>query len=72
MFMIFLRYFPNILKNRENLIKIGRPGDCMNFRETPGKIGRVGMSAESHYAICSHSEDNLHIKIVKYLKNKAS
>ena len=47
MFMIFLRYFLNILKNRENLIKIGRPGDCMNFRETPGKIGRVGMSIMS-------------------------
>jgi hypothetical protein len=44
MFMIFLRYFPNILKNRENLIKIGRPGDFINFWETPGKIGRVGMS----------------------------
>ena len=42
--MIFLRYFLNILKNRGNLIKIGRPEDCMNFRETPGKIGRVGMS----------------------------
>jgi hypothetical protein len=41
--MIYLLYFLNILKNLENFIKIGRPGDCMNFRETPGKIGRVGI-----------------------------
>jgi hypothetical protein len=34
----------NILKNQENFIKIRRPGDCMNFRETLGKIGRIGMS----------------------------
>ena len=56
MFMIFLRYFPNILKNRENLIKIGRPGDCMNFRETPGKIGRVGMSGTQTSFLSPHLE----------------
>jgi hypothetical protein len=45
MFMISLLYFLNILKNLENFIKIGdQEIYCMNFRETPGKIGRVGMS----------------------------
>jgi hypothetical protein len=48
--MIFLLYFLNILKNLENFIKIGSPGDCMDFRETPGKIGRVGMSARVSFS----------------------
>jgi hypothetical protein len=38
MFMIFLRYFPNILKNRENLIKIGRPGELYEFSVKSGEM----------------------------------
>ena len=36
--------FPEYSEKSGEFDKIGRPGDCMNFRETPGKIGRVGMS----------------------------
>jgi hypothetical protein len=36
--------FPEYSEKSGEFDKNRETGDCMNFRETPGKIGRVGMS----------------------------